>query len=143
MKNSDARNGIQIGLWIDHKVAILVFMEKGSARVERIESGAESHYHSSGGSRSAGGLGIAQDVSNEQRMDERRKHEYHRFYRKVIEAVAPADALLILGPGEAKRELAKEIQAVKSFGDKPVAVETSDKLSENQLVAKVKAFFVR
>jgi hypothetical protein len=39
----------KIGIWIDHKEAILVSIEGGQTRVERIESHAESHFRPSGG----------------------------------------------------------------------------------------------
>ena len=142
MKIRQAQEGLQIGLWIDHKGATLVFMEHGAVRVERMESQAESHYHLSGGRGSAGGSSVAQSVSNEQRPEERRKHQYHNFYQQLIKLIEPANSILILGPGEAKLEFAKEIKAVKRFSTKVITVETADKLSGHQLVAKVRDFFL-
>ena len=44
----------KIGIWIDHKEAILVFIESSQTIVERIESNAESHFRPSGGWKAAG-----------------------------------------------------------------------------------------
>ncbi len=130
----------KIGIWIDHKEAILVSLEGDRTTVERIESNAESAFRPSGG-RKAGGTSVAQSVSKEQKAEERRKHQFHNFYQMVIKKAGKADNLFIFGPGEAKHELEKEIQKIKGQHDKIAAVKPSDRLTENQIVAKVKSFF--
>ena len=131
----------KIGIWIDHKEAILVSVEGGQATVERIESHAESHFRPSGGWKAAG-TSVAQSVSKEQKADERRKHQFHNFYQMVIKKAGKADNIFIFGPGEAKLGLAKEIEKIKGQHDRIAAVEASDRLTENQIVAKVKSFFL-
>jgi hypothetical protein len=131
----------KIGIWIDHKEAILVSIGGGQTRVERIESHAESHFRPSGGWKAAG-TSVAQSVSKEQKADERRKHQFHNFYQMVIKKTGKADNIFIFGPGEAKLELAKEIEKIKDQHDRVAAVEASDRLTENQIVAKVKSFFL-
>jgi hypothetical protein len=131
----------KIGIWIDHKEAILVTIEGGQTMVERIESNAESHFRPSGGWKAAGSS-VAQSVSKEQKADERRKHQFHNFYQMVIKKVDKADNIVIFGPGEAKLELAKEIEKIKGQHDRIAAVKASDRLTENQIVAKVESFFL-
>ncbi|MEI8186705.1 MAG: hypothetical protein WCG19_08410 [Chlorobiaceae bacterium] len=128
------------GLWIDHKEAILVSIEGEQTVVQRVESGAERHHKPTGGWK-AGGTNVAQSVSNEHVDEERRKHQYHAFYKKVIELLGDSAKLAVFGPGEAKIELAKEIEKVADVYKKQVAVEACDRLTENQLIAKVKTFF--
>jgi hypothetical protein len=128
------------GLWIDHKEAILVSIEGEKASVQHIESGAERHHKPSGGWKS-GGTSVAQTVSNEHVDEERRKHQYHSFYQKVIELLSDSASLAIFGPGEAKIELAKEIEKSNDIHKKVTTVESCDRLTENQLIAKVKTFF--
>lgn len=140
MTKSDRGMLKKIGIWIDHKEAILVSIKGDETTIERIVSSAESHFHPSGGWK-AGGTSVAVSVSKEQKADERRKHQFHNFYQEVIEKVGKADNIYIIGPGEAKLELAKEIEKINGQHNRIAAVETSDKLSENQIVAKVKAFF--
>ena len=131
----------KIGIWVDHKEAFLVSIEGDQTTVERIESNAESHFRPSGGWKAAG-TSVAQSVSKEQKADERRKHQFHNFYQMVIKKVGKADNIFIFGPGEAKLELAKEIKKIKGQHDRIAAVEASDRLTENQIVAKVKSFFL-
>jgi len=131
-----------IGIWIDHKEAILVSIEGGQTTVARIESNAESHFRPSGGWKAAG-TSVAQSVSKEQKAEERRKHQYHKFYQDVIKVIGKADNIFIFGPGEAKLELSKEIKKLKGQPDRIAAVEASDRLTENQIVAKVKSFYAK
>ncbi|NMW22323.1 MAG: hypothetical protein HKK67_11970 [Chlorobiaceae bacterium] len=128
------------GLWIDHKEAILVSIEGEKTDVQRIESAAERHHKPSGGWKS-GGTSVAQTVSNEHIDEERRKHQYHAFYQKVIELLGDSANIAIFGPGEAKIEIAKALAKISELHKKVAAVEACDRLTENQLIAKVKKFF--
>ncbi|MEI6691510.1 MAG: hypothetical protein WCL43_02185 [Chlorobium sp.] len=128
------------GLWIDHKEAVLVSIQDDKSLVQRIESGAERHHKPSGGWKS-GGTNVAQTVSNEHIDEERRKHQYHAFYQRVMELLEDSAGLAIFGPGEAKVELAKEISKVSELHKKVTVIEACERLTENQLVAKVKLFF--
>ena len=49
----------------------------------------------------------------------------------------------IVGPGEAKIELRKEIEKRKEFASKKLHVETADKMTEKQIKARVRQFFAR
>lgn len=130
----------KMGIWIDHKEAILVSLHNAQTTIERIESNAESHFRPSGGWK-ASGTNVAQSVSKEQTADERRKHQFHNFYQEVIEKTSKVDTLYIMGPGEAKIELSKEIEKIKGEHVRIAAVEPCDSLTENQIVAQVKSFF--
>ncbi len=127
------------GLWIDHKEAIVVSIQNDLTLVQRLESGAESHLKPSGGWKS-GGTSVAQAVSNEHTAEERLKHQYHAFYQQVIKLLIDSANIAIFGPGEAKIELAKEIAKSGELHKKVLAVETCERLTENQIVAKVKIF---
>ncbi|MBM9518956.1 hypothetical protein JWG39_03895 [Desulforhopalus vacuolatus] len=140
MTKSDRTMMQKMGIWIDHKEAVLVSLQNGQTTVERIESNAESHFRPSGGWKSSG-TNVAQSVSKEQTADERRKHQFRNFYQEVIEQVRNASLLYIFGPGEAKGELVKEIEKIKGQPERIAAVEVCDSLTENQLVAQVKSFF--
>lgn len=131
---------MNIGIWIDHREAVLVSVKDGLTSVRRVESGVEPRTHSSGG-RKAGGTSVAQSITNEQRMDERHKHQLHTFYKEVIKAAGAAGDIYILGPGEARHGLSKEIEKIKGSHAVISAVEACDKLTEPQIVAKVKTFF--
>ncbi|NTV06886.1 MAG: hypothetical protein HGA59_10365 [Chlorobiaceae bacterium] len=129
------------GIWIDHMEAVVVSIEGDQTFVQHVESGAESHLKPSGGWK-AGGTVVAQAVFNEHTADERRKHQYHAFYQKVIDLLSDSSKIALFGPGEAKIELSKAIEKVTELQKKVKAVEACERMTENQLIAKVKAFFV-
>ena len=130
----------KIGIWIDHKEAFLISMQGDQTEVAHIESNADSHYKPSGGWK-ASGTSVAQAVSKEQTADERLKHQLHQYYQQVAAEVDKAQRVYICGPGAAKTELEKEIAKTKNPHAKIEAVETCDKMTEKQVVAKVKSFF--
>ena len=101
----------------------------------------EGHIRLSGGSRSKTLYG-PQDIRSEKGMEERRKHHLNRYYDKVIDRIRDADKVLILGPGEAKRELEKRMRESQGLTARIVKIEAADKMTERQLAAKVKKFFL-
>ncbi len=127
----------ELGLWIDHREAVIVTLidqgkEKGE-EVKRINSDAEQHSRFSGNS---------PEGSPEDRRDRRFGEHLHQYYAEVITAIRDADSILILGPGEAKGELEKRLVQEKLSG-RIVGIETEDKLTEPQIVAKVRRHFLR
>jgi len=131
-----------VGIWIDHEKAFVVSIENGEEKIICIQSGVEGHFRLSGGSRSATPYG-PQEVASERKMDERRKHHLHRYYRKVIHAIGDADRIFVFGPGEAKTEFGKEIKKSKELSCRIAEIEPADKMTERQILAKVRDFFSR
>jgi hypothetical protein len=66
--------------------------------------------------------------------------ELNTYYDAVIVAVGDCGKLLVMGPGEAKTELHSRLLKHHPTGP-AVTVETADKMTERQIVAKVKAHF--
>lgn len=127
-----------VGIWLDHKHAYIVSIVGKMEHVQKIESKADSHYRLSGGSRSKIAAG---EISSERRVEEKRMHQLHRYYQEIISHVRDAQNIAILGPGEAKLELRKELQNSKELFGKINRIETTDKMTENQIVARVKGYF--
>jgi hypothetical protein len=66
--------------------------------------------------------------------------ELNIYYDTVIAGLRDYRSLLLLGPGEAKTELQSRLMKSK-LGARVEAVETADKLSDRQLIAKVHTYF--
>jgi len=62
------------------------------------------------------------------------------YYDAVIACIRNAEAILILGPGEAKGELKKRLES-EGMGDRVFGIETVDKMTDRQIVAKVRQRF--
>ena len=126
-----------IGLWIDHKQAFLIWHNR--KRVEVIPSNLEPRTHFSGGARIGGRYN--QSVDSELRHNDRYNNQLSKYYEQVISTIQNADSIFIMGPGEAKLELEKAIKKRKDLLRKLLKVETADKMSKNQMIAYVRGFF--
>jgi hypothetical protein len=123
----------QAGLWIDHRKAFVVVIGSGGEETRRIKSGMEKHVRFSGGPESV--EGSADDQRDRQFMS-----HLNRFYDEVIAHIRDAESILLFGPGEAKGELKKRL-ADKGLAARIVGVETVDKMTDAQIVAKVRRHF--
>ena len=62
------------------------------------------------------------------------------YYGQVLTSIRDADAILILGPGEAKGELKAHIEK-ESPGSHIEGCDAADKMTVGQIAAKVRLFF--
>jgi hypothetical protein len=125
-----------VGLWIDHSQASIVMLSGDEEKTEHITSDMEKHVRFSGGARSDGpGTSLEED-----QQDRRFDNQLSRYYDKVIAVIREADAILIFGPGEAKGELQQRLER-DGLSGRIVGVETTDKMTENQIVARVRQHF--
>jgi hypothetical protein len=123
----------QVGMWIDHRDAFIVFAGDGVDKTTNIESGMEKHVRFSGRS-------SAQDGSADDQRDRQFAAHLNTYYDEVIAHVRDAEAILIFGPGEAKGELEKRLDS-KGLSKRVVGVETVDKMTQHQIEAKVREHF--
>ena len=126
-----------VGLWIDHKQAYAIWYQDG--RVEIILSHIEPPAHYSGGTQLGGKLSQKADV--ELRHNDRFRLQLNKYYQQVMSALKNADSIFIMGPGKAKIELEKAIKRNKSMQSRVLKVETTDKMTKNQMVAYVRKFY--
>lgn len=129
----------QTGIWLDFDHANIIELEHGKVTQNKIASNVETH-HLVGGSRSKTPWGPMEKTSESKHL-ERRKHQEKNYYKAICEAVENSDELFVMGPAEAKTGLRKYIEDYKKLDDILLDVQTVDSITENQKVAKVKAFF--
>ena len=123
----------ELGLWIDHREAVIVTVAREGEEIKHIRSEMEEHVRFSAHS---------PEGSPEDQRDKRFANHLHQYYAEVIAVIRHADSILILGPGEAKGELEKRLAHEKLSG-RIVDIETVDKLTEPQIVAKVRHYFLK
>lgn len=128
------------GIWMDYEKAYIALVSPGGEEITLLPSGVEGRIRTSGGSRSRTPYG-PQDVVSESKVRERRDQQLKKYYQEVLQELANADKILIFGPGMAKTEFYKEARKSKKLAAKIVGVETTDKMTEKQIVAKVREFF--
>ena len=128
------------GLWVDHEKAIIVSLIDGSHKVTHVESDIEGRFRLKGGSRSNVPYGI-QSATSESKRDFRYNKHLNIYLQHIIDLLKDAKQIYIFGPGDAKFELKKKIEKNNMLLDKISDIETTDKLTEPQIVAKVKKYF--
>jgi hypothetical protein len=120
-----------VGVWIDHKKAVIVTIEGGHVSTATLASDLGSHPHYAG----------SQEGGGEKKYEARHGHDLDRYYDEVVGRLGEPDALLLLGPGEAKRELQARLGRSHAASAPVVAVQSSDRLTDAQIVAAVKAHY--
>jgi hypothetical protein len=124
----------EIGLWIDHRKAVIVIVSAEGEEVREITSHMEKHVRFSSGNN-------AEDGASEDIRDRQFGNHLNSYYDEVISAIRDAQAIQIFGPGEAKGELEKRLES-KGLKGQIVGVETVDKMTDRQIAAKVRERFL-
>jgi len=129
----------QIGLWIDHKRAVMLTMSEQGENIQKIESGIKKHIHYRGGTHPHTPYS-AQYQQGDDQLDNQFFEHLNKFYGRVIGLIRGADSVLIFGPGEAKSELKKRMAREKNCV-RNLRIETADKMTDRQIAAKVRKHF--
>jgi hypothetical protein len=126
------------GVWIDHRQAIVILVTDAGQQIKKFKSGGEQAARP-GGARSKQEY-TPNDFIAEDRRERKLVGERKKVYDEALACIRGAKALLILGPGEAKGEFSKYIESKRLRG-LAVELETTDKLTDRQLAAKVGKHF--
>jgi len=118
-----------VGLWIDHRKAVVVKVSGEGEVVKEITSDIEKHVRFNGGATMAG--------SSEDVRDRQFGNHINNYYDAVIDVIRDGDSIQIFGPGEAKSELKKRLES-KELGGRILSMETVDKMTDRQIAAKVR-----
>ncbi len=121
-----------VGIWIDHRKAIIVSASAGLVTTKTVESEVEGHPRYSG---------FPEAGRGEKQYEGRHAESLHHYYDAVIGQLGQPDAVLIVGPGEAKLELEERLKRASGASARTVEVETAPVLTEPQVVAHVKEHF--
>lgn len=124
-----------VGLWIDHKHAFVLW--QGKEEVLEIPSNVEPRI--SGGARIDGMHNL--NMGKEQRFNDRFDGHLREYYRKVISTIQEAEHILIMGPGEAKHEFERNLLEHKDLRTRVMKIESADKMTRHQMAAHVREFF--
>ena len=131
----------EVGLWIDHRKTVIVTVENEVEMIREIRSNMEKHVRFSSGTRSKAPfkthMATAEDMRDRQFGD-----HLGRYYEGIVSLIKDADSIWIMGPGEAKVELENRLKR-DELGGRIVGLVTVDKLTDHQIAAKVRDFFLR
>jgi hypothetical protein len=129
----------RVGLWIDHKKAVIVAITDKGEETQRITSEAEKQPRRSGDSPLKGTYEPLQVPAQDSQQRVLTKH-LNVYFDAVIAAIRDAESILIFGPGEAKGQLKGRLEKHSLIG-RIAGMETVDKMTDAQIAAKVRKFF--
>ena len=124
----------EVGLWIDHRQAVIVILTDEGEETRLIKSNTKklTRFHGASDQESS-----AEDMRDRQYAD-----HLSQYYDGVIACIRDAESIQIFGPGEAKGELEKRLKS-KGLGGHIVCIETVDKMTDRQIAAKVRQHFLK
>jgi DeoR/GlpR family transcriptional regulator of sugar metabolism len=118
----------QLGIWIDRKKAVIVSVARDRSVVTQLRSSLRPHgrYHG------------PHDSGGEKKYEARHEQGIAHYLDAVARHVERGDEVLILGPGETRRALARRIGQIKSLIGVTTKASAADKISDAELVATVR-----
>ena len=132
---------MKAGLWIDHKQAVIVFVDGKSEKKVAVKSNLGKIIQPSG----------VMKTSNEHGRLDFSRHDIESrditvhviaYFDKVIAVLRGAESVLVLGPGELKKELVKRMKK-SNFAGTVARVQTADKMTGRQVADRVRRFFIK
>ena len=129
----------KVGLWIDHRKAIVVAVSDKGDETGLIISKVEKQLRRSGESPLRGSSESRKVPKSDSRQKTLSGH-LNIYYDAVIACIRYAIFILIFGPGEAKGELKKRLESC-NLGGRIVGIKTVDKMTDRQIAAKVRKYF--
>jgi hypothetical protein len=129
----------KVGLWIDHRKAIIVTVTDQGDETTFVISAIEKQARRSSTARHTGRYEPQHVPADDSRQRALTRH-LNTYYDAVIASIRDGESLLIFGPGEAKGELKKRLGKV-DLGGRIVGVETVDKMTNRQIAARVHHYF--
>jgi hypothetical protein len=129
-----------VGVFLDHEKAVIIELVGKSTRMRRVESGVEKKIKLTGGAKSDVPRG-PMDIADDRKTERRRNQQLQRYYKDLAHRLSIGDRIFLFGPGPAKQELHKVLSDIPELKQRIIGIESSDKLTENQIVAKVRTAF--
>ena len=120
-----------VGIWMDHSSAHIMAYWPDSMETKTIESKFtnEEKQHSLS--------------KGESLMHNKEQQVQHAYYQELGEVISGYESVLLFGPTDAKTELFNVLRADHRFDETEIEVQPTDKMTEHQQHAFVKAYFLK
>lgn len=130
-----------IGIWIDYSQTIIGEVKKNEVEISVISSEIDHQLRIEGETADKTRFSSQHRSNNEHRNENRHQEQVKKYIKSVFEEIKNADAIYIIGPAEAKKEMVKYYTENNKNDNNIVGVEPCNKLTENQLKAKFQEFY--
>jgi hypothetical protein len=129
------------GIWLDHEKATIVTLFGSRYKLSIIESDIITRERVDGETRKYGRFGD-QSLNHEKHKERRIEKQISNFLQQLLREIKDVDELVLFGPANMKIELEKHILNDPTLASKLKAVLSADSMSNNQMVAWVKKFYL-
>ena len=129
----------QVGLWIDHRKAVITTLIDGAETTREVLSNLEKRVRFASGSRFNTPDKKLLSMSEDGR-DRQFDNQLDAYYAQITSLIKDAVTIWIIGPGEAKHELEKFLKN-HNLADCIAGVEPADKMTDRQIASKVRLYF--
>ncbi|MDP2362790.1 MAG: hypothetical protein Q8M94_03360 [Ignavibacteria bacterium] len=131
----------QTGIWLDKEKAIIITLAEGVHKITTINSDIITKERFDGEKKKFGRFG-SQFLNQEKKVERRLKSQTSNYLKNILEEIINVDEIVLFGPANLKNELEKLISQNTVMASKLKAVKTADIMTENQMVAWVKKFYL-
>ena len=128
----------KVGIWIDREHAI-VDVNNAGQELKFFHTSASEPFPQTTESRAEHSY-TRNDTVPEDRLERKQDSDRFKMYDAVLQFIGKVDSLYVIGPGEAKKEFQKHLNA-KGLSKVDIELETSDKMTDPQFSAKVREHF--
>ena len=81
------------------------------------------------------------DYKNDRAEQSRDNHDQKKYFKAIAAALNNDQEIFVFGPGKAQEQFKNFLEDYQNFNTKNITLGTSDKLSKNEMIAKVAAHF--
>jgi hypothetical protein len=134
----------KIGIWMDQSHALFLGCDKEEAvLLEDLPSGivSRSRIDGEGSDSTLWGSSRSPASNNEKKKNNIHSNQLNAYFHQLENKLMDKEELLLMGPGVTKTHFFHHLQANKHFSKLKIEVVDADKMSEKQLLAKVKHKF--
>lgn len=129
------------GVWLDQNKAYLIFLDgKNEPELKRINSEVESRVRIPGEGKVFARFGNA-FLDDQEKKQRRQQLQRRRYFDTLLKELGKTDFIFLFGPGKGKEELYNRMVKKPAFRGKVVYIETTDRLTKNQMLEKTQKFF--
>jgi stalled ribosome rescue protein Dom34 len=124
-------NNIKVcGVWMDSKHAIVIATENRVVHGEfEIITTVECGDHEGA------------DYKNEKVEHSKDSQEQKKYFKTIASHIHEDQVIYVFGPGKAQEQFKNYLEDQHKFKSKEITLGTSDKITNNEMIAKVKSFF--
>ena len=134
----------KVGLWMDQSHALFLGYDKEEATLlEDLPSGIVSRSRIAGEGSDSTLLGPSPGPSSnhEKKKNNTHRNQLNAYFHQLEKKLMDKEELLLMGPGVTKTHFFHHLRENKHFSKLKIEVIDADKMSEKQLLAKVKHKF--